>query len=184
MSHLDPATLLDYWTRDLSDAEVEAVEAHLFACDACTAEAERFSAIAGAFRGFVPPVINSEQLAALRAQGLAIEESSFLPGTRTVVTFGPQLDLMVHRLGGLDLAAADRVELTVRSESGALLHHDPYAPFDAARGEVLIACQKHFAMFPPDIVFDVDVHRAAAPPVRATYAIPHVFAFSPPAPSS
>jgi len=182
VSHLDFATLVDYWTRDLSPAQSEDVEAHLFACDACSAEAERVATIAGAFRGFLPPAISTAQLEELRGRGLAIEENDFVPGARTAVTFAPQLELMIHHLTGLDLAGAERVELTVRSESAGMLHHDPYAPFDAARGEVLIACQRHFAMMPRDIVFDVDVHRAAAPPVRATYAIPHVFI--PPAPSS
>jgi len=176
VSHLDPATLLDYWTRDLSPAEVDDVEAHLFACDACTAEAERYASIAAAFRAFLPPAIGPEQLAELRAQGLAIEENSFAPGTRTTVTFPARLDLMIHRLAGLDLVTAERVELTVRSATAGVVHHDPFAPFDAARGEVLIACQKHFAMFPHDIVFDVDVHRPGAPSVRSTYEIPHVFA--------
>jgi hypothetical protein len=180
VSHLDPATLLDYWTRDLSPVELESVEAHLFACDVCTTEAERFARIAGAFRSFLPPAITGAQLDDLKAKGIAIEENSFTPGTRTTVTFGSQVDLLIHHLTGLDLASAERVELTVRSASAGLVHHDPFAPFDAARGEVLIACQKHFAAFPSDIVFDVDVHRASGRPVRSTYEMPHVFAFSPP----
>ena len=184
MSHLDFATLVDYWTRDLSAAQTDDVEAHLFACDACSAEAERVAKIAGVFRTFLPPAISPEQLDELKARGLAIEENRFAPGTRTTVTFPAQLDLLIHHLTGLDLSGADRVELTVRSASAGLVHHDPFAPFDAARGEVLIACQKHFAVFPPDIVFDVDVHRGSAPPARSTYEIPHVFAISPPAPSS
>ena len=184
MSHLDFATLVDYWTRDLSEAEAEAVEAHLFACDACTAEAERVMAVAGAFRSGIPPVINAVQLADLKTRGLAIEENYFAPGARTTVTFPARLDLMIHHLAGLDLATAERVELTVRSESAGVIHHDPFAPFDAPSGEILIACQKHFAAMPHDIVFDIQVHRAGAPPARATYEMPHVFALTPPAPSS
>jgi hypothetical protein len=175
VSHLALAALVAYWTRDLSPAETEEVEAHLFSCDACAAEAERVAAIAGAFRGQVPPAISAEQLAELRSRGLAIEENTFLPGARATVTFGSQLDLMIHHLSGLDLASAERVELTVRSEGAGMLHHDPFVPFDAARGEVTIACQRHFSLFPADIVFDVDVHRTGAPPVRTTYELPHVF---------
>lgn len=184
MSHLDFETLVDYWTRDLSEAETEAVETHLFACDACTAEASRVAAVAGVFRGGIPPAISAAQLDELKARGLAIEENYFGPGTRTTVTFSSQLDLMIHHLTGLDLAGAERVELTVRSESMGVTHHDPFAPFDASRGEILIACQKHFAMLPHDIVFDVDVHRAGAAPTRTTYAMPHEFVVTPPAPSA
>ncbi len=183
MSHLDIATLVDYWTADLSDAETQAVEAHLFACDACTSEAERVAAVAHAFRTSIPPAISAAQLAELKARGLVIEENNFAPGTRTTVTFRPELDMMIHHLRGLDLAGAERVELVARSESAGVLHRDPYAPFDPVAGELLIACQKHFAQLPADIVFDVEVHRAGAAPVRSTYEMPHVFV-SPPAPSA
>lgn len=184
MSHLDFATLVDYWTRDMSPAEAEDVEAHLFECDACTVEASRVAKVTAAIRAQLPPAITTAELAQLRTRGLAIEENVFVPGKRATVTFGDKVDLMIHHLSGLDLAAAERVALTVRSERGGVLHHDPFVPFDAATGEVLIACQRHFSQLPHDVVFDVFIHRPAAPVAIATYELPHVFAFSPPAPSA
>lgn len=176
MSHLSHEQLVDYWTVELAPAERDAIEEHLFACEVCTAAGERVAAIVMALRTQVPPVIAVEQLAELRARGLAIGENTFQPGVRTSVTFAPGLDLLIHHLAGLDLADAQRVAVTVRSQaSGAVLFHDPVAPFDRARGEVLIACQRHFAVFPPDPVFHVEVHRAAGPPAVATFDIPHVF---------
>lgn len=70
-----------------------------------------------------------------------------------------------------------RVEVTVSSESSSeTLFVDPLAPFDPARGEVLIACQRHFAAFPPDVVFDVRALAAdGAELARARYRVPHEF---------
>jgi hypothetical protein len=168
--------LVDYWTNELDDAALAAVEEHLFGCASCTAAMERVQRVTGAFRSGLPPVITTAQLAELRTRGLAIEENAFAPDERREIRFPAHLDLLIHHLGGLSLHDAERVSLTVRSESsGIVIHEDPIAPFDRERGEILIACQKHFAAFPPDIVFDVRVHRPAQPPQVATYVLPHVF---------
>ena len=167
--------LVAYWSNDL-DAEAQAsVEEHLFACDTCFANAQRLEKVVQAFRLGPPPVISQAEVDALRAQGLNLVENSFAPGQGESVTFAHGVDLLIHRLTGLDLTHADRVEVIVRSESHGVIFEEPVAPFDRARGEVLIACQRHFAAFPPDIVFDVRVHGPAAPADVATYIVPHIF---------
>lgn len=173
---IESARLVAYWANDLAADELEAIEDHLFACETCFASAQRIAQIAEAFRTSIPPVISRDEVAVLRAHGLSIVENAFVAGQRQAVTFAHGLDFLVHRLGGLDLAAAERVEVVVRSESTpVVMFEELFAPFDRERGEVLIACQRHFAAFPPDVVFDVRVHRAGAPPEVATYLIPHVF---------
>jgi hypothetical protein len=53
---------------------------------------------------------------------------------------------------------------------------EPFAPFDRERGEVLVACQQHFAELPPDVVFDVRVIPRGGPPARdVRYVVPHLF---------
>ena len=179
MSCSSPLTneqLVAYWANDLDPAALDAIEDHLFACDSCFANAERVAALAHAFRTSMPPIISHAELDELRAKGLAIVENTFEAGKRQQVAFEPGVDLLIHRLGGLDLADAERVEVTVRNESGgSVIFEEMFAPFDRARGEVLIACQRHFAAYPPDVVFDVRVHRPAAPIEVATYIIPHLF---------
>jgi hypothetical protein len=176
-SPLTNEQLVAYWANDLDAEAAAAIEDHLFACDSCFASAERVAQIAQAFRGGLPPVISRTELEVLRAKGLAIVENSFVASQRQQVAFEPGVDLLIHRLGGLDLVDAERVEVTVRTESGSdVIFEEMFAPFDRERGEVLIACQRHFSSYPPDVVFDVRVHRAAQPPVLATYIIPHVFA--------
>jgi hypothetical protein len=175
MSHLTAADLVEYWTADLDEHATAAIEDHVFGCEACTREMARIQRVVAVFRGAVPPVISVEQLAELRKAGLALEENAFMPGTRTPVTFRAGVDVMIHHLAGLSLRDAARVSVTVRSESkGIVMHEDPLAPFDRERGEVLIACQKHFAALPTDIVFDVRVYRDADVEL-ATYSIPHQF---------
>jgi hypothetical protein len=169
--------LVDYWTNELDESALATIEEHLFSCGDCTAQMERVHLIVGAFRGQMPPIVSTEQVAQLRSSGARIEENRFEPGIRREVTFPPTLDFMIHHLAGLNLADATRVSVTVRSEgSGAVIHVEHFAPFDREQGEVVIACQKHFAAFPPDILVEVRVHTAAgALPALATYPIPHVF---------
>ncbi len=172
---LDLARIVDYLAGESGD-DADAVEEHLMGCSRCAGEIDRALGVVRAVRGMLPPVISAAQVAELRAAGLAVEENAFAPGARTEVTFGPGVDFLIHHLAGLDLARAERVHVTVRVEgSGEVLADDHFAPFDAERGEVLIACQRHFAFLPPDIQFDVEVHAPGAPVVVATYRIPHLF---------
>jgi hypothetical protein len=172
MSHFTSQQLVEYWTKEVDDP---ALEEHMFDCETCTLEMERIHRVVSVFRDSLPPVISAEQLSELRGAGLVIEDNAFLPGQRREVTFTNGLDLLVHRLTGLVLTDATRVGVTVRSESGGIMHDDPVAPFDRERGEVLIACQRHFAVFPRDVAIDVRVYRATGEPELATYSIPHAF---------
>jgi hypothetical protein len=167
---------LAYWANELTPAEVDEIDEHVFACDACTREAERVSRVVQAFRASLPPVIGRAELDALSTRGHVVFENEFAPGIRKTALFERGVDFLIHRLRGLDLAGAERVDVTVRSESGETMFVDPFAPFDASRGEVLIACQRHFEAFGhPDVAIDVRVHRGGASTL-ATYLIPHVFA--------
>lgn len=168
--------LVDYWADDLDASVLGQVEEHLFGCASCSATSERIARIVQAIRSAIPPIIDSETVAVLRARGLVIEENVFWPGQRQVVTFGPGVDLLIHRLQGLDLSRAERVAVSIRAEaSGALLFEDPAAPFDRQRGEVLIACQRHFVAYPPDIVFDVRAHEPSGGTSTARFVVPHLF---------
>jgi len=167
--------LVAYWAGDLAPADVDRLDEHLMGCASCSAESARVCALASAIRGFVPPVVSRATLETLRTRGLRIEENSFAPGQRQPVVFAPTVDLLVHRLGGMDLSNATRVKVTVSVEStGAVLFEDPDAPFDSQEG-VLIACQRHFATLPPDTVFEVRAFEASGAERAAVYTIPHDF---------
>jgi hypothetical protein len=168
--------LVDYWAgaAELSPEEVDAIDEHLFGCADCSDASASAARIAQAVRHTVPPVVSEAEVAALRARGLALEENRFTPGRRQEVSFPPGVDILIHRLGGLDLSRADRVDVTVRVESsGDVLFVSYDAPFNRDRGEVLMTCQRHLAFLPPDIAFDVRI-REPGRSVEATFVIPHV----------
>jgi hypothetical protein len=167
--------LVAYWAGDLAPADVDRIDDHLMGCEPCSCESARVSSLVEALRAFVPPIVTRAALEKLRARGARIEESTFAPGERRTVVFGRGIDLLVHRLAGLNLADARRVRVTVRVESTReVLFEDPNAPFDATEG-VLIACQRHYAMLPPDTFFEVHAIDGSGIERSAAYAIPHLF---------
>jgi hypothetical protein len=168
--------LVDYWAGDPDAAESDRIEEHLFGCESCSAQLARVAGIAEALRTAIPSVVAPDQMSQLRARGLVIEENPVAPGTRREVEFRPGVDILIHRLHGLDLARAERVQVSVSVEStGAMVFEDHFAPFDRARGEVLIACQRHFSHLPRDIAFDVRAYDGSGEVSRATFLVPHVF---------
>jgi len=172
MNHPSFEELVAYFAGD-HDGE-GALEEHLFSCDACTREASRVAAITETLRSDIPPVIESARLSLLRARGLRVVENEFLPGDHEIV-FPRDVDVMVHRLGGLNLSAATSVGVRIFVEStDRTLVEIPAVKFDRDAGAVLIACQRHFAVMPPDVVMEVTVRGAAERVER--YGIFHRFA--------
>ena len=170
--------LVAYWANDLDPAELDRLDEHLMGCGVCTAESERVAFITEAMRALIPPFVDHARLAALQARGLRITDNPLLPEERRTVIFDATTDILLHRLGGLDLSGAERVSMRVSvEETGDVLLDEPSAPFDRNSGEVLVACQRHFASFPPNIVVEVRTHRGGAEQV-ARYPIPHVFDMS------
>jgi hypothetical protein len=170
--------LVDYWAGDLDAQASEALEEHVFGCEACAADSARVARIVQTFRASVPAIVSAEQLETLRARGLNVVENDFRPGERRETEFPPSTDLLIHRLTGLDLTKAARVRVLARIEStDHTLMEDFFAPFDRARGEVLIACQRHFRGFPPDLTFDVQAYDATGAALfdAQSYSIPHIF---------
>ena len=171
--------LVAYWAGDLEPTEVDRLDEHLMGCGVCTAESARVAALAAAMRGFIPHILDHAMVAALRARGLRITENPLLPDERRPVVFGLDTDVLLHRLRGLDLSAVERVTMRITvEETGALLHEAPSPPFDRDSGEILIACQRHFASMPPNIVAKVRMRDAAGAERVARYPIPHIYASS------
>jgi anti-sigma factor RsiW len=168
--------LVAYWAGDLPPIETDRLDEHLMSCAACSAESARVVALVNAIREMIPPVIRTDELNVLRARGLHIQENPMTPGQRRAVVFGAELDLLVHRLKGLDPARVQAAHVRIIDEqTGELLAEFPSAPFDRTTGDVLVACQRHFAAFPPNIVIEVRARHLAGAEQTASYAIPHRF---------
>lgn len=170
--------LVAYWASDLEPAQLDRIDEHLMGCGVCSAESARVSAITETVRRkLIRPFVDHAHLAALRARGVRVTENPILPGERTPVVFAMRTtDILMHRLGGLDLSGAKRVSVQISiEETGHVALLEPEVPFDRDSGEVLIACQHHFAAFPPNIVAEVRVHDASGAEQIARYRIPHLF---------
>ena len=168
--------LVAYWAGDLDATESDAIEAHVFGCATCTAMSGRIAAITEKVRSLEPAVIGAARLDELRAAGRRIEDNFVAPGERNRVLFAAQ-EMIVHHLGGLDLAGIDRVSVVVRKDdTNQEIVEYSSVPYDASSGEVLIACQRHFAVFPPDIAFEVTTHAAAEAKRTTRYVVDHEWA--------
>jgi anti-sigma factor RsiW len=170
------AVWVDYWAGELAPEVESAVEEHSMACDECTRTSARVAAISEALRAALPPVISAAQVAKLVAQGRTIVNNDMQPRERRDVIFPREADLLLHRLGGLDLSVAEAVSFRMLVESsGEVLVALDDVPFERDQGRVLVACQKHYAVMPPDTVAEITVRDGAGAEHVATYAILHRF---------
>ncbi|HXV60739.1 MAG TPA: zf-HC2 domain-containing protein [Vicinamibacteria bacterium] len=155
--HLSFDRLADYLAGLLEESASDEVEEHLFSCPSCASESEQVSGLAAAIRNAVPPILSLERYEALSREGKIFAVNPMSPGEVAESRFPPEGKLLVHRLGGSDLSPAHRVDVAIFDSQGVDLARFEDVPFDAARGEVLIACQRHFAaLYPNDIVFRVE----------------------------
>jgi hypothetical protein len=169
-------TLVAYWAADLPAHEQDAVEEHLIGCSVCTEQSARVAAITETYRHALPPLLTPELLAQLRAKGLRIRENPIAPGEVNVAVLDSELDVMVHRLGGLELTDAQRVSFEMRAEgTERVMMAVSAAPIDRAGNAVLVACHAHYASLPHDVVAEVRTHRADGSETRTTYTIHHLF---------
>jgi putative zinc finger protein len=166
--------LVEYWAGELDQGAIDRIDEHVFGCDACAQQSRAIARIVVALRDQIPPVVSADQVRALVDGGAVIEHNACVAGRVNEVRFPAHADLVIHHLGGLDLGTADGVSVIVRvASSGDVITEEHFVPFDRERGEVLIACQRHFSSFPPDIVFDVHVHGRDT--TVASFDVPHLF---------
>ena len=173
---VSPELLVAYWAGDLPEQEEAALEEHLFVCEPCTRESARVAAVTEAVRGMIPPLLSPEAYAQLVARGLRCLENPMMPGQRKEAPFPRDVDLLIHRLEGLDLTEAEQVSFTLRPEgSEHVMVAVERAPFDRAESALLLACQHHFAVLPHDTVAEVRVRDRHGKERVSTYSILHRF---------
>jgi anti-sigma factor RsiW len=167
--------LVDYWADDLPPARAEEVEEHVLGCGSCAAESARVAAVTETLRGVLAPIVTRDAVAGLVAKGTRIRENVISPGERREIAFPKDVDLLLHRLVGLDLRDAERIEFVLREEStGAVVASMDPAPFDRDAGAVLVACARHNIHFPHDTVAELAIHASHGPsPRRVSYTILH-----------
>jgi hypothetical protein len=168
--------LVGYWAGDLPPEVEAAVDEHLMGCAGCTRESARVAAMTETLRNLIPPLISRQRADALAKKGLRVLENPMQPNERREVVFPGDVDILLHRLGGMDLGDAVRVSFILRDErTGRVMVRQEEAPFERESGEVLVACQAHYAALPPDTVAEVRAHDAAGVETLTSYTILHRF---------
>lgn len=172
MTHVGFEELVAYWSGEPGEPS-GAVDEHVMGCEACAALSARVQAVIAAVRG-LRPVLTADDLARLRAGGVRVTMNEMTPGETKEAAFTPETDLLIHRLGGLELAGAREVSFEIHvASSGARLTGMERAP--TVDDAVLVACYREYAAFPPDTVATVRVRRAADDETTYTYTIMHRF---------
>ena len=165
---------IDFFAGELDEEAGARLEQLLFECTQCAAEAERWGAVAGSAGLAIPPVISTDVLRALQDRGERMNENPMQPGEHCQAEFPEGGRLLIHRLQGLELSHADRVDLMLSTAEGAPLGRFEDAPFDRTAGEVLVACQRHFGeSFPEKIVFEIERRIGDQVELVATYVVDH-----------
>ena len=173
---LSEKVLVDYVAGDLAADQLDAVEEHLLGCDACTAAAEGLAAVVEALRAQTPPVIRAADVDKLRARGMKIVENTFAPGDRREAAFARDVHVLIHRLSGLDLANAARVDFELIGERTHFeIARVDDVPFDPDAGAVLVACRQHYSGTEPDTVAKLRVVAADGTERHYEFTILHRF---------
>jgi hypothetical protein len=157
----------------LDEATAAALEAHLFECDPCAEAWTNLASLVAGLRETIPMVISHTHRERMVASGKHLSITEVPAGVDTPARFAPGLDLMVFALK-VDLADVDRVRVDIVSPDGSKRFIEEDVPFDRARGEVLVACQRHFeGMFESDPTFEV--HAMQPPRHLASFRVLHAW---------
>lgn len=166
-------TLVAIWTGELDEPEATSFCEHVFSCDACGARAERAVKLVGGLRELLPMVISAAHRDRLVAGGMRISLTPVQPGVTARARFTPEIDLLVHALEA-DLSGATRVDVEIVSSTGTPRLVFENVPFHRARGEVLIACQRHYeGMFNGDPLFQLHAVEAGVRRYIGEYQVVH-----------
>ncbi len=140
MTHADLPTLIAYWLGELDPADEAALEEHYLGCADCAtrlAEVEALAAgVRGAFgAGRVGAVLAPAFVDRLRSSGVRLREYRVPRNGSVNCSVGPEDQVLLSRLEA-PLEGLERVD-AVRVDGD--MHRLEDVPFDAARGEVVLA---------------------------------------------
>ena len=172
-------TLVALWAGELREPKAASIDEHLFSCDACAAASERLAHVIVGLRAMIPFVISHAHRDRLVSSGTRVLVTPIDPGTdpgaRKRARFTPDVDLLVFALRG-DISRAERVDVDIASPTGSPRYTLEGVPFDREKGEVLIACQRHFeGMFPADPIFSVHAVESGERRTVGDYIVTHVW---------
>lgn len=136
------------WTLDELDEEASnAFEEHYFGCDACVEQAERMRRLVSELEATLPAVLTQARRKRLEATQPRPTSVAVRPGETATIRLGGDAPVgfwVMHA----PLSGVERVDFEARDANGAPLFAIEDVPFDAERGEVVLACQVHYRNLP------------------------------------
>jgi hypothetical protein len=150
---VDPAVLADYWLALLPAAEEEAVEAHLFGCDACGDRlrgiieiSEGLSALARS--AALRVVVGEDFIRHATDSGRRVRHYDLVHGQTVACTISADDEMLVARLA-VDLSGAERVDLSFCDPQAIERHRMNDIPVRTDAGCVVLQESTVFAKASP-----------------------------------
>jgi hypothetical protein len=136
------------WALDeLSREPAEAFEEHYFGCEVCFRRAQRVHRLVAELDASLPPLLTKERRERLSLSRPALPAVRVRPGERATLRLGGPHEVALWVMDA-PVANATRVDFEARDPQGELLFAHRDVPFDAERGEVVLACQVHYRALP------------------------------------
>jgi len=150
---IDVTLLMDYWRAALDAGQEEAVETHLFSCDACGDRLREVIALAESLRdlaasGALRVVVGDHFVSHTAASGRRVREYLAAPGDSVQCTISADDDFLVAKLGA-DLAGAERVDLSISMPKVGEVQRMKDIPVSAETGRVVYSESVGFAKTAP-----------------------------------
>jgi hypothetical protein len=171
------AELADYWSADATDAEIERIEAHVFACARCAVlldESARLgSAIVNAAQaGMVRAFITDDLLNAMSRAGVRVRSYTVEPGASVQCSAWEDDEIVLARLRGA-FAGVDAIDAEFRYDIGEPWASVAEVPVRPGTTELLLALPAEIIRSVPERPIHLTVRRAGAADVIAEYVIDH-----------
>jgi hypothetical protein len=150
---IDATVLADYWLAALPEAEEEAVEEHLFACDECGERLREVISLAGGLRslareGSLRMVVSDVFLRRAAEEGLRVRQYAPPRGGSVQCTVTAEDNILIGRLAA-DLKGSKRVDLSICDECGSEQLRLPDIPVNSEAGSVVYQESMTFAKAMP-----------------------------------
>ena len=169
--------LADYWAHDLPDADVSAIEEHLFSCPGCSARLEGLAAVAGgvaalARQGRISGIISRAMLNRLQRDGVRIRQYTLDPGETVPCAAFPDDDVIVTAMNA-NLTGRRTVSLTVTGQGGMPLGTLEDVPVSESSGGVLWVNPGAFVRSMPSQQLRLTLRSGDGTEVIAEYVLDH-----------
>jgi hypothetical protein len=166
--------LSDYWTADVSPDDVERIEAHVFACRACTdllADADRLRrgirdvARTGGFQAFVTDgLLNQFARDGVRVRSYAMEA-----GGSVQCAVWDDDEVLVTRLRA-DFSGVTAIDAVMRLDTGEEWGRASDIPVPEGSRELIMALPAELVRRAPEVPIRLTLHSSAASPDTAPLA--------------